>query len=104
MEIIDSSGFVQFLKDNNILVTVVATIISSCVTELSESMVNDLILPIINRDSDGDGEADIKDLATYEYKVKGIKFKVGKFLMIAIKFMIILFATYQISKILKNKI
>ena len=104
MEALNSSGFIKFLKENNILVTVVATIISSCVSELSESMVNDLILPIINRDSDGDGQADIKDLATFEYKVKGISFKIGKFSMIAIKFIIILFITYQISNLLKDKI
>jgi len=104
MEVLNSSGFMKFLKENNILVTVVATIISSCVSELSESMVNDLILPIINRDSDGDGEADITNIATYEYKVKGINFKLGKFIMIAIKFIIILFITYQVSTILKNKI
>jgi len=102
MELIDTSGFKQFLVENNIIVTVIATIVSSCVTELSESLVNDLILPILNRDSDGDGEADLKNLEEYIVVTNGIKFKLGKFLLVIIKFVIILFIVYQFSKFTKK--
>tara|TARA_B100001248_G_scaffold259455_1_gene245519 strand:- start:147 stop:464 length:318 start_codon:yes stop_codon:yes gene_type:complete len=102
MDLIDTTGFKKFLVENNIIVTVIATIVSSCVTELSESLVNDLILPILNRDSDGDGEADLKNLEEYVIFTNGIKFKLGKFILVIIKFIIILFIVYQFSKLAKK--
>ena len=98
----DSLGFINFLKENNVIVTVIATIVSTRISELSESLIDDLIMPILNRDADGDGNADINDLATYEYKISGINLKIGKFFVVVLKFLIILYITYQVSKILKN--
>ena len=63
---------------------------------------NDLILPILNRDSDGDGEADLKNLEEYVIFTNGIKFKLGKFILVIIKFIIILFIVYQFSKLAKK--
>jgi len=102
MDNLDSSGFLKFLSENNVIVTVIATIISSRVSELSECIIDDLFLPILNRDADGDGKADIDDLMKYEYKISGIKFKIGKFIIVLIKFLLILYLTYLISKIIKK--
>ena len=104
MEIFDTKGFKEFLVENNIMVTVIATIVSSCVTELSESLVSDLILPILNRDGDGDGKADIQNLEDYELNTNGIKFKIGKFVLVVIKASIILFIIYQLSKLFKKNV
>ena len=53
-------NFLKFLEDNHIFATVIATVISTYITALSRSLSDDILLPIIYRDGDGDGEEDIK--------------------------------------------
>ena len=72
------------------MATIVATIVSQRITDLSNAFIDFLVIPIFNRDADGDGEADIKDIKNYQVNISGIKFKIGEFLVVIIKFLIIL--------------
>jgi large-conductance mechanosensitive channel len=96
------SSFLEFLSNNNVIATIIATMISQRITDVSNAIIDCLILPILNRDADGDGEADIKDIKEYELNLSGIKFKLGEFLIVILKFLIILFIVYQINKIMKK--
>jgi large-conductance mechanosensitive channel len=98
------SGFVDFLKSNNIITTIVATVISERISDVSSSLIECLFLPILNRDADGDGEADIKNIKDFQIKISGINFKIGEFTISLLKFIFILFMIYQVNKILTKKL
>ena len=92
------SGFLKFLSENNIIATIIATMISQRITELSSSFIDSLVVPILNRDADGNGEADIEEIKNYKLNIFGINFKIGEFAIDIMKFLIILFIAYQINK------
>ena len=73
------NDFLSFLKNNNILSTIIATVMSTYITQLTTSFADDIVMPIIYRDGDGDGKADIKSLENTVMKVNGINIKIGKF-------------------------
>lgn len=90
--------FILFLKNNNIMATIVATVLSSYVTELTTSFADDLILPIIYRDADGDGKADIQSLKKLKYKTYGITFKIGNFITVLLKVAIVFIVLFLIKR------
>ena len=90
--------FVMFLKNNNIMATIVATVMSTYVTELTTSFADDLVLPIIYRDADGDGQADINKIKEYEYKISGVTFKIGKFITILLKVTVVFLVLFVINR------
>ena len=108
MSLIDYNSFLDFLKDNHIIATVIATIISTHITNLSLSFTNDILLPIIYRDADGDGKADIDKYENYILKIFNIEFKIGSFMLEIFKFMVITYLMFVLSNsfgtnILKKK-
>ena len=90
-------NFVKFLEDNHIFATVIATVISTYITALSRSLSEDLLLPIIYRDGDGDGEEDIKKYQNFVIEIFKIKFRIGNFLIELFKFIIMTFLIYLIT-------
>jgi len=96
------SDFKDFLSDNNILVTIIATILSSNITMLTKSLMDNIIMPIINIDMNNDGTPDRENLENWVVKVKGVEFKVGQFILTSIEFLFILIIIYLINKFSKN--
>jgi len=94
--------FLSFLKNNNIMSTIIATVLSTHVTELTTSFADNIILPIIYRDGDHDGESDIKGIENYVFKVKGIDFKLGKFYIVFVKVFIIFILLFIIKRYIAN--
>lgn len=94
--------FIDFLKKNNIIETITSTILSFKTTEVVDSIVNDLIMPFINRDGDGDGEADIDVLKNKKFTLYGVKINIGSFILTIIKFTIIVYLVFLFQKIFKN--
>ena len=90
--------FSIFLKNNNIMATIAATVMSTYVTELTTSFADDIILPIIYRDADGDGKADINSLKKYKIKTNGITFKVGNFITILLKVFVVFLVLFFVNK------
>lgn len=99
--------FSSFLLDSNLGNTVVATIISTYVTELGISFSENVLLPIIDQDIDGDGKPDKIKLNKIIIEVYGCKLKIGEFLITLFKvflmFIIIFILQKNISSV-KNKI
>ena len=87
-----------FLKNNNIMPTIVATVLSTYATELTTSFSDDIILPIIYRDADGDGKADINALKKYNLKVSGITFKIGNFITVFLKVLVVFLVLFFVNK------
>ena len=95
------SEFKQFLSSNNIGTTIVATVISSYITELGISFSDNIILPIIDQDLDGDGKPDIGKLKNLSFKIGNCKLKIGQFLITSIKVSLMFIIIFLIQKEVK---
>jgi large-conductance mechanosensitive channel len=95
--------FTDFLLKYNIVTIVFASAISERVSEIVSDAVDCLILPIVNRDADGDGINDIVKIEDKILKVYGINIKIGKMVVTFVKFIIILFIIYKFSNIINKK-
>ena len=93
--------FKLFIKKNKLVDTLISYVMATKVSEVFNSFIDDLIMPIIERDADGDGIADSYNLKNYKYNIFKIKFKIGNFIFIIIKFIILLYLTYILSNILE---
>nr|QBK88622.1 MAG: hypothetical protein LCMiAC01_03000 [Mimivirus LCMiAC01] len=97
-------NFIKILNKYNILSIIIAGILSDKLNELTTTFVNTLILPFINRNKNGKNNKNNKnnkkmeDISIHFY---GMNFKIGHFLLIFIKFVIIIFVTFLLSKLLK---
>jgi large-conductance mechanosensitive channel len=91
--------FYTFLVENHIISTSIATIFSRVITDLCYSFIDNILLPIINIDVDHDGKADINDLKNKQVDIYGIKLKIGPFSIELIKFLVILFILFLLSKL-----
>lgn len=96
-------NFIKFLDDNHIIATVIATMISTYITALSQSLTNDLLLPIFSRDGDGDGQEDIRKYQSFVIEIFKVKFRVGSFLVELFKFLVMTFLIFMISNGTLNK-
>lgn len=101
MLFLEFNSFIKFLEDNHIIATIIATIISTYVTNLSQSFTNDLLLPILNRDGDGDGKSDISKYEDYTLRIFNIDFRIGNFSIELLKFILITYLMYFLSKKVK---
>ncbi len=94
--------FMKFLKDHNILATAIAAVLSERINEVTNIFVENMIMPIINRDGDKDGTRDIKKLEDTEIKIFGINFKIGKVIFAFLKFIIITYVIFIIAKAIRK--
>ena len=92
----------DFFTENQILTTLIGTILASNITLLTKSFMDNIVLPIINMDLNNDGEPDRETLEKFELNFSGINMKIGKFILTTIEFSIILFIIYIVNNISKN--
>jgi len=97
----DFFGFLQFLSSHNIVATAVAALISQRVNNFSDIFVDGLIVPIINRDVDEDGVRDIYEIEKRVFIISGVKFRVGKVYVAVIKFLLVTYCIFIISRLLR---
>ena len=97
-----SIQFVQFLKDNNILATTIAILLSGTINDMTINFVEHLVMPIINRDGNRDGIKDIKKLEDIEFTIYDTKVKIGKVILAFFKFIIITYIIFIIAKTVKK--
>jgi large-conductance mechanosensitive channel len=100
---IDTSGFVNFISNNNLLATVLVTILSTNIIEIAQSFMENMIIPILNIDLNGDGIKDKQHIENYKIKLFGSEFKLGKFLISILKFALMTYIVYIISIIIEKR-
>lgn len=93
------SEIITILKELNVLTIICASILGERISELLSSTVDDIILPIINRDANNDGIADIVKLEDKILQIYNVKLKIGKIVVITIKIIIMLCIIYGTIKI-----
>lgn len=99
----DAFGFItflHFLSKGGVITTAIAAIISDRCNKFLEAIVQNLIVPILNRDSDKDGKKDIADIENKVIDIGGIKLKVGKVMVEFLKFVIVTYIIYTIARLL----
>lgn len=99
LNIFNFVGFVNFLKKNSVVSLALAAVISNQLNKLTESFVDDLIMPIVNIDFNNDGIKDVKNLQDKELHIFRAKVKIGNFLFLIIKFCIITYIIFLLSSI-----
>jgi large-conductance mechanosensitive channel len=98
----DKNTFISFLTDNNFLVTTLITILSTNILDISQAFVDNLILPIFDIDLNNDGIKDKQIIENYKLDIFGAQFKIGKFLIASIKFIITFYVMYLISSMIQK--
>lgn len=99
-----SSSFYSFIIENNIIESITANLLSFKTHELIDSFLENIILPFINRDADGDGEADINNIKNLNIKFFKIDLKLGNFILTLIKYFIIIYLVYLFQIVFKKEI
>jgi len=104
INIFNIENFRRYIIEKGVIDTAIGFIMGKHIGNIAESLFNNLILPILNRDSDNDGEADIKKFEDYKKKINGIEFKIGKFILDIIKFLIMIYCLFIIARFTRDMI
>jgi large-conductance mechanosensitive channel len=89
----------SFFKQNNLIPTVIITILSTFLTDFFISFLENIISPLI--DFNNDGVEDHKNLSSYTIKINGKIIKIGLFLFSLIKLIIIMLIIVVLIYLLK---
>ena len=90
-----TNNFINFIEENNIISTVISTTLGFKTKEMVESLINDLIIPIINIDLNNDGKSEIKNLESFKITFLGITLNFGKFITNLIKYILVIYIVYN---------
>ena len=85
------SEIIELIGKNTLYLGITMALLSFFVNQLVFSFINDIIMPIIDRDGNNDNLPDINKIADFKVKVNGITFKVGAFILALIRFILLLF-------------
>jgi len=85
------SGFLHFLMQNNVLQLSLAFIIGNYVDTLSTAFLDDIISPILNKLFPGND-----NFENYTLTLFGIPFKIGPFILIILKALLVSFIIFII--------
>lgn len=94
------SDMKDMVMRNTVLLGITIAVLAAFVNQLVISFINDIIIPIIDRDGDNDNEPDINKIANYTVKINGITFKIGAFVLALIRFILVLFFIFIVCYIL----
>lgn len=103
-EKLDFYGLLQFLSSHNIITIAVAALISQRVNKFADIFVDNLVVPIMDRDVDNDGERDIAHIENKVFVIAGAKFKVGKVYVAVLKLILVTYCIFIISRNLKHDV
>ncbi len=92
--------FTQLIMKNSVLFGITIAVMSTFVNQLVLSFINDIIMPIIDRDGNNDNQPDINRIANYTITTNGITFKIGAFIVALIRFVLLLFIIFILSIVL----
>ena len=96
------SEFTGIVMKNSVMFGITIAVLSSFVNQLVFSFINDIIMPIIDRDGDNNNEPDINRIANYTIKMGGITFRIGSFILALIRFSLLIFIIFILCLVLIN--
>jgi large-conductance mechanosensitive channel len=96
------SEITDLIMKNSVFLGITIAVIASFVNQLVFSFINDIIMPIIDRDGDNNNEPDINRIANYTIKTGGITFRIGSFIVALIRFALLIFIIFILCLVLIN--
>lgn len=94
------SEFTGIVMKNSVMFGITIAVLSSFVNQLVFSFINDIIMPVIDRDGNNDNMPDINKISNYTVKTNGITFKIGAFIVALIRFILLLFIIFILCMVL----
>ena len=94
------SDIIELISKNSVFLGITIAVLASFVNQLVFSFINDIIMPIIDRDGNNDNEPDINKIADFKVKTGGITFKVGAFILALIRFVLLIFMIFILCLVL----
>ena len=94
------SEFTGIVMKNSVMFGITIAVLSSFVNQLVFSFINDIIMPVIDRDGNNDNMPDINKISNYTVKTNGITFKIGAFVVALIRFILLLFIIFILCMVL----
>ena len=88
--------FIKILNQHNIISIVIAGVIGEQLNEVTSTFVNSIVMPFLKK-NDNDTKLENKIL-----HINGMKFNIGRFILIFIKCVAIIYIIFFISKLLKK--
>ena len=92
--------FTDIIMKNSVMLGITIAVLATFVNQLVLSFINDIIMPIIDRDGNNDNTPDINRIAEYKIKAGGITFRVGAFILALIRFILLLFMLFIVSLVI----
>lgn len=96
------NNFIDFLQKNQVFGITVATLLSGRISELSSSIAEHLLAPLLDVDIDNDGISDRVELENKTLTIRGKKIQIGKVYVAILKFIVLTYITYLLVIIIKN--
>ena len=94
--------FLKYLRTHNVFSIALAAIITERVSLLTESFINEIVMPLIDRDYNKDGKKDMLQLEKRKIRVFGAELGVGKVLKSLIYFFITTYILYLMMVLIKK--
>jgi large-conductance mechanosensitive channel len=92
--------FTDIIMKNSVMLGITIAVLATFVNQLVLSFINDIIMPIIDRDGNDDNKPDINKIADFKVKAGGITFRVGAFILALIRFILLLFMLFIVSLVI----
>ena len=102
MDIFSFEEFTKFLKDNDVVTIAIATLLSSRISELADSVSDNILIPFLSVDLDSDGIQDRKELENINFNLLGVNIRIGRVIVSIIKFVLITYLTFILIMLTKK--
>lgn len=96
------NDFIIFFTESNIGYNIIITVIATFVAQYAQSFSINIVEPILNRDGNNDGVADVKKLKNFKPQIFGIQLKLGEFIASTLKMIIMVILVFFIMYPLKK--
>ena len=102
INIFNLENFRKYIIEKGVVDTAIGYTMGKHIGNMTDSLFNNIILPFFNKDSDGDGVNDFKKFEDYSKKIYGIDFKIGKFILDLVKFLIMIYCLFIIARFTRD--
>ena len=94
----------EYIVKQGIIDDAIGVAIGKHIGNVTESLFNNVVLPLFKIDLNNDGNGDFNLLENYNIKLFNVKLNIGKFIVDFIKFFVILYLLILISRFVKDLI
>jgi len=94
----------EYIVKQGIIDDAIGVAIGKHIGNVTESLFNNVVLPLFKIDLNKDGNGDFNLLENYKFNLFNVKINIGKFIVDFIKFIVILYLLILIARFVKDLI